>query len=391
MADSGRYGMHRLIESDDHLEELCEFFYRGGDPNQRILGSNTLLHAAAQSYKMNERVLQKLINAGADIEATTCVGRTPLQYAVMSRNRGAVKALIQAGARINVRNSFGLTALHYAIYTCHPRRPPRDLSWMHAVRCTPDVWIMKRLLDHGVIDLNPVDSKGETPLMWAVKYGRLGAVKTLLKSGANPNIPNKKGQNSLHVALSARNPNQDIITELLLNGVGIYDVDNLGQTPVDILLQNILDDTTFYFALECLDLIAFKYYIREDLECKLKRFPQCLEFLRKACQEVQWMNNQIIYDSITLHDFASGCFQERRGDHTLEIYKLVVEILLSGKSDIYFNDILYRMSTRDLCNVLGSILPPAYHLKCSIVTELSPYQTHHEIFELIQECVDEMR
>ncbi|GBM77362.1 hypothetical protein AVEN_124125-1, partial [Araneus ventricosus] len=195
MDNSGRYSLHKLVESDDNLEELCEFFAGGGDPNHNVVGDNTLLHIAAQSYKLNEKVVQKLINAGADIDLSTNVGHTPLQFAVMSRNCGAVQALIKAGAQINVQNSFGRTALHYAVKTCHPRRQPPHFHRMHAVRCAPDKWIMKRLLDHDNTNINPVDSEGETPLMWAVKYEYLNAVKTLLKSGANPSIPNQKGQN----------------------------------------------------------------------------------------------------------------------------------------------------------------------------------------------------
>ncbi|GBN84991.1 hypothetical protein AVEN_151433-1, partial [Araneus ventricosus] len=211
MDNSGRYSLHKLVESDDNLEELCEFFAGGGDPNHNVVGDNTLLHIAAQSYKLNEKVVQKLINAGADIDLSTNVGHTPLQFAVMSRNCGAVQALIKAGAQINVQNSFGRTALHYAVKTCHPRRQPPHFHRMHAVRCTRDKWILKRLLDHDNTNINPVDSEGETPLMWAVKYEYLNAVKTLLKSGANPSIPNQKGQNCLHVALSPPIPNQHIV------------------------------------------------------------------------------------------------------------------------------------------------------------------------------------
>ncbi|GBN43127.1 hypothetical protein AVEN_48544-1 [Araneus ventricosus] len=98
MDNSGRYSLHQLVESDDNLEELCEFFAGGGDPNHNVVGDNTLLHIAAQSYKWNEKVVQKLINAGADTDLSTNVGHTPLQFAVMSRNCGAVQALIKAGS-----------------------------------------------------------------------------------------------------------------------------------------------------------------------------------------------------------------------------------------------------------------------------------------------------
>ncbi|KAF8768268.1 putative ankyrin repeat protein FPV231 like protein [Argiope bruennichi] len=116
--------------------------------------------------------------------------------------------------------------------------------------------IVEWLLSQPAIDLNPVDHDGETPLMWAVKMRNLKAVKALLRKHVNPEISNKDNRTPLHEALSAQHPDNEIVLSLLRHGAGIYGVDNLQQTPVDILFRKVFK-VVVNTAVESMDLNFF--------------------------------------------------------------------------------------------------------------------------------------
>lgn len=57
-------------------------------------------------------------------------------------------------------------------------------------------------------DVNAIDNRGGTALMYAVMNGRLEMVRVLLENGANPNLKTKKGFNATDFA--AQNKSKDI-------------------------------------------------------------------------------------------------------------------------------------------------------------------------------------
>ena len=101
----------------------------GADPDVRDVDGLTPLHKAAMSGIMRavatgvqgtaaERrartiVAEVLIAAGADVNAKTQGGQTPLHFATLG-NAAVVEALIAANARVDERDHKGLTPLHGA-------------------------------------------------------------------------------------------------------------------------------------------------------------------------------------------------------------------------------------------------------------------------------------
>ena len=70
-----------------------------------------LLKASEQG---NLRLVKKLLNEGAHIEAASSKGWRPLHFAAYSNSVDVVKFLVSEGAEVNSKNSKGCTPLHSA-------------------------------------------------------------------------------------------------------------------------------------------------------------------------------------------------------------------------------------------------------------------------------------
>jgi len=65
--------------------------------------------------------LRKLIDAGADVNATNKFGWSPLMYAACEGSTLIIRALVATGADVNAVNKFGVSALAYAALEGHWR------------------------------------------------------------------------------------------------------------------------------------------------------------------------------------------------------------------------------------------------------------------------------
>ena len=122
-------------------------------------------------------MVEQLLAAGADVDATNCDGQTALHYA---HSTGVVvEKLLAAGAAVNKPDKRGWTALHYAA----------DRG-QNAV--------VERLLAGGA-DANATNCDGESALHWAASKGADVVVQMLLAAGCR-NLADRGGQTALHVA-----------------------------------------------------------------------------------------------------------------------------------------------------------------------------------------------
>lgn len=194
-----------------------------------------------QTEKVTTKRIEKLLNAGADINGTDNHGYSVLINAidVAEAKPEIVKFLINAGADVNVQGKFGYTALILATMHC----------------CHPD--IINSLINAGA-NLNVQDEEGLTALMMAAnsmafrsrenpdepltptskEYAKI--VNALLKAGADINIRDKEGKTALlHAAWTdadgstggnALNP--DVIKILAEKGADVNAQDNDGMTAM---------------------------------------------------------------------------------------------------------------------------------------------------------------
>ena len=75
------------------------------------------LHDAAESGDLAE--VQRLVDGGANIEATDERGRTPLHWAAVKGHEEMARLLVASKANIEATNNRGDTPLHCAVVNVH--------------------------------------------------------------------------------------------------------------------------------------------------------------------------------------------------------------------------------------------------------------------------------
>ena len=206
---------------------------------------NRQLREACQTGNLG--IVKECLQKGADPNSRPMNSDTPLQLAVASDCMDCVSWLLKNGADLRLNGAFGKPLGHYA---ASPAMADHLLSWgvtfkgvdaagenalMAAVRLkkieVARYFLEKRLckqyaknksgwsvlailmmsgpdnicewLDMLVskgANMNALDDKGWTPLMHAVRWRRLEAVKCLVQKGANTTFRDKTGKSALDLA-----------------------------------------------------------------------------------------------------------------------------------------------------------------------------------------------
>jgi ankyrin repeat protein len=127
-------------------------------------GSWTILMRVIYGRGDSEMV-RILIEGGADVNAKSNKGATPLTLAAEKGHVNTARLLLSHGANINEKNDFGNTALMYAAEFGHPE-------------------LVKVFLNSRA-DVTPKDASGETALMIAKRRGYRKIQTLLINAGAN--------------------------------------------------------------------------------------------------------------------------------------------------------------------------------------------------------------
>jgi ankyrin repeat protein len=159
-------------------------------------GSGLPLHLAAQNGNLG--IVMALLSSGADPNARTVSGRTPIFQASQNGHQDIVDELILAGADVNTKAEMEITALHLA---CSNGRE----------RCA------KSLIRAGA-DVDAISSTIHTPLAIAAYKAHAEAVEALLGGGADVNCVEGQGWTPLHLAVQNSYPKTTETVEALVAG-----------------------------------------------------------------------------------------------------------------------------------------------------------------------------
>ena len=173
-----------------------------------------------------------LIDRGAKIDVKDTYGKTPLHYALGMRCESryhVIKELLKRGADVNARDSGGETPLHSAC----------------SIKYTFAFDVVSVLLDHGA-EINALDGRGRTPLEVAyLNRAERSLIDFLLRRSYVLLIESDDDSNEslLHMECKRRDVCKDLV-QLLLDRGGvdiINDADDYGQTPLHLLIINLID------------------------------------------------------------------------------------------------------------------------------------------------------
>lgn len=186
LADSeGRTALHRACYYG-HTDVAVYLIDNGASIEARDHHSKTPLHSAASSNPQSENMITTLLQKGADPEAVTSLGWTPLHSAVRYGEPEIAQLLIDSGANIEAKNNYGETPLLMAV---SETEIPAHIK-IAMIRC---------LLAKGA-DLQATDNAGRTVLHWAASSGPANLVRYFVSKGVSIDSLDEKGQTPLHHA-----------------------------------------------------------------------------------------------------------------------------------------------------------------------------------------------
>lgn len=144
----------------------------------------TALHVA--SLYGQPQIVDLLLARGACADVSDYSGSTPLHYAASRGHQNALLLLAHAKAEIQCRDNEGNSPLHLCAGNGHECCVKALLYFSEHV---------------GVrLDVNAINTNGDTALHHAARWGYEGIVSILLEYGANPSLENKRKLSPSHYA-----------------------------------------------------------------------------------------------------------------------------------------------------------------------------------------------
>jgi len=216
---------------------------RGDEASVQRLVKKGILRLAVNGRFLNDaietqsqRVVQRLLECGAEAGDIAPDGQTPLFVAAKVGRAPVVKLLLShAGIDVNTPDTLGRTPLYIAAVNGHEEAVRLLLSDArvsvntkeYSSSWTPLIMaaryghekVVRLLLDHPEINVNAQTAYGETPLNFAAVNGREVVVKMLIEDKrVDINLENCNGWTPLR---SAAESSQEDVMRLLLDCEGI--------------------------------------------------------------------------------------------------------------------------------------------------------------------------
>jgi ankyrin repeat protein len=244
---SGLTALHLSAGAGD-IRKVRLLVEHGADIHARSQMGRTPLLVAAYTHGTSD-IVAYLLSRGADPNAADASGITPLVAAASVNDTAAAKLLIERGADVNARANIGqaATALMAAAHngnteltrlllarkvflsvisaptTVVVKNGPVQFgsaTALHFASLSGNPEVVRLLLEAGA-QVDALDVRGMTPLMWLVATDRpnLDIMRLLLAKGSDTSIRSKAGESALDWARKFDNP--AVLSELKLKAAAV--------------------------------------------------------------------------------------------------------------------------------------------------------------------------
>lgn len=198
---ANRYGVTpiALAAANGNAAMIELLLQKGADANTRLASGETILMTAARTGKL--AAVQSLLKAGADVNARESTRQqTALMWAAAEGHAGTVEALLAAGAQRDVRLASGYNAFLFAV------REGKIAAVRMLLTAGANVNDTIQPTGAGGRILGGGAARAQTSaLILATLNGHYELGKVLLEAGANPNAM-ESGWTALHAVNQARKP-----------------------------------------------------------------------------------------------------------------------------------------------------------------------------------------
>ncbi|EAQ92988.1 hypothetical protein CHGG_01223 [Chaetomium globosum CBS 148.51] len=285
--DAGRYRgkdltpLHLAVQRNDddfmafslgHPEDSLSkvFLSAGANLHAKTKDGNTPLHLIKPE---SHRLLQTLVDHGADINALNAWGRTPLLEIINQlwffpwdcghlANIKVLHGLLKLGSDVHLADKNGDTIFHHIFRKMPAFKPSKLMPFIQALllagadpnkrnkKGNPPLWkydpsnnkdedVLRKLVDSG-LDLNACDEKGRT-VLWELlsqdHYHQPETIQKFVRLGANMRTLTHDGKTLLYAMVGARRNRVDEFRYLSSVGASAGTVDKDGNTIIHAVLS----------------------------------------------------------------------------------------------------------------------------------------------------------